>query len=155
MNAVEARRAWPRCLGGKIARLRESIMKKATSGGISHDIGSASIWLLGVGLAVTSLAFVVTVWARDLVESHGVKTAADLGALAGALEARQGETVACERARTIVEANGARMAKCCLVGLDLVVTAEGMPPGVGRTIQVTARAGPIRLYSSQGATLDG
>jgi secretion/DNA translocation related TadE-like protein len=113
---------------------------------VNRDRGSASLWLLGVGLAVVLLGVVAATVASAVVARHRAQAAADLGALAGASRAAQGEAVACARAAELVRANRARLVGCRLDGLDLVVTAE---VGLARA---TARAGPVR--ASPDRTLD-
>ncbi|WP_245923784.1 Rv3654c family TadE-like protein [Actinoplanes atraurantiacus] len=75
------------------------------------------------------------------------RTAADLGALAGAAEAIYGEGVACARAARFVVANGARMTSCVVTGLEIVVRVtvelEPLPGFVGKATGA-ARAGPIQ-----------
>ncbi|HLL64705.1 MAG TPA: Rv3654c family TadE-like protein [Micromonosporaceae bacterium] len=118
---------------------------------LRDDRGSASIWLLGVGLAVVVLAGGLAVAAGSLVASHRAQAAADLGALAGARDAIAGEQAACARAGGVVAANAARMVGCRLVGLDLTVTAEVARSGPGPGIRASARAGPARATANQAS----
>ncbi len=108
---------------------------------MNRDRGSASLWLLGVGLAVVLLGAVAATVASAVVARHRAQAAADLGALAGAARAAQGEAAACARAAELVRANRARLVGCRLDGLDLVVTAEVGPA------RASARAGPVRSLS--------
>ncbi len=105
---------------------------------MNRDRGSASLWLLGVGLGVVLLGVMAATVASAVVARHRAQAAADLGALAGAARAAQGEAVACARAAELVRANRARLVGCRLDGLDLVVTAAVGPA------RATARAGPVR-----------
>jgi secretion/DNA translocation related TadE-like protein len=105
---------------------------------VSRDRGSASLWLLGVGLAVVLLGTVAAAVASAVVARHRAQAAADLGALAGAAHAGRGEAAACARAAELVRANRARPVGCHLDGLDLVITAEVGPA------RAQARAGPVR-----------
>jgi secretion/DNA translocation related TadE-like protein len=108
----------------------------------SGDRGSASVWLLCAGLVVLSFGLTGALAAAAATGRHRAQAAADLGALAGARYAVDGEPTACARAAAIVAANGARVAGCRLDGLDLVVTAEVPVAGVG-TARGVARAGPV------------
>jgi secretion/DNA translocation related TadE-like protein len=109
-----------------------------------RDRGSASIWLLGIGLTAVSFAVAVMLAGDVLVARHRARNAADLGALAGAPYAGSGAAVACERAGRVVAAGHGRLVECHLDELDLFVTVgvEG-PAGFG-DVRVTARAGQIR-----------
>ncbi|MGC9668198.1 Rv3654c family TadE-like protein [Planosporangium sp. 12N6] len=113
--------------------------------------GSASLWVLGVGLAVLTFAGAVAAVGSVLVADHRAEAAADLGALAGAARAGEGRSAACDRAGQVAAANGARLMECRLDGLDVVVDVEVEPAGVGRPVgpgRARARAGPIRSPSS-------
>jgi secretion/DNA translocation related TadE-like protein len=110
----------------------------------ADDRGSASLWLLGVGLALLVLCGSVTMVGGLVVARHRAESAADLGALAGAQRAVDGQAGACARAASIVHDNGARLLTCRLDGFDLTVTTEvGGPAGWGAA-QASARAGPER-----------
>ncbi|GAA1802872.1 flp pilus-assembly TadE/G-like family protein [Planosporangium flavigriseum] len=111
------------------------------------DRGSASLWLLGVGLAVLTFAGAVAAAGSVLVARHRAQAAADLGALAGAVRAGEGVSVACERAGQIVAANGARLVECRLDGLDMVIGVAADPVSLGQVggpARAWARAGPVR-----------
>jgi secretion/DNA translocation related TadE-like protein len=80
------------------------------------------------------------------VGRHAARTAADLGALAGAMRAIEGRDVACARAARLVAANGGRITSCRLDGLDLIVEVQVTVtpfPGLTRHATAAARAGPI------------
>jgi secretion/DNA translocation related TadE-like protein len=92
-----------------------------------------------------------TVGAAHLAQ-HRAQAAADLGALAGAARAPQGQAAACVRAAELVAANGGRLTGCTLDGLDLTVMVEAaLPPAAGpaRPAVATARAGPVRADNSR------
>ncbi|GAA0793703.1 Rv3654c family TadE-like protein [Spirilliplanes yamanashiensis] len=114
--------------------------------GREKDRGAASVWVLGVGLALVVLALALAGAGAARVARHEARTAADFGALAGAMRAIEGEAAACARAAELVTANGARLAACRLEGLDVVVAAE-VPvtplPGLSRVAEAASRAGPI------------
>jgi secretion/DNA translocation related TadE-like protein len=114
---------------------------------VTDDRGSASLWVLGVGLTVLLFAGAVAAAGSVLVAKHRAQTAADLGALAGAVRAAEGPDVACARARQIIEGNGASLVECRVDGLDVVIGVDVEPAGVGRAIgpaRARARAGPAR-----------
>jgi secretion/DNA translocation related TadE-like protein len=111
------------------------------------DRGSASLWLLGVGLAILTFGAVVAGVGSVLVARHRAQAAADLGALAGAGRAVEGAEAACGRAGDVVLANGGRIVGCTVDGLDVTVRAEVDPVGPGRVfgpVSARARAGPVR-----------
>jgi len=112
--------------------------------GLADDRGSASLWLLGVALAVLLLAGTVAMAGGLLVARHRAQSAADLGALAGALRAVEGPGVACPASDRIVQANGARMVACRVEGLDVVITVRVAGPAGWGTAEASARAGPQR-----------
>ncbi|WP_309223149.1 Rv3654c family TadE-like protein [Micromonospora sp. CP22] len=111
------------------------------------DRGGATICLLGVGLLfVVAGLFGAGVGTARLARQQA-RVAADLGALAGAARALQGEPETCTRAGELVVANGARLVRCRLDGLDVLVTTEVVVeplPGMTRTARATSRAGPLR-----------
>ena len=79
-----------------------------------------------------------------LVARHRAQSAADLGALAGALRAVEGTGVACPAADRIVRANGGRLVACRVEGLDVVVTVRVAGPAGWGSAEESARAGPAR-----------
>ena len=114
------------------------------------DRGAASIFLLSVGLVLVAAgmggAMIGTAW----VGRHQARTAADLGALAGAMQAVYGESVACDRAARIVAANGGRLTSCAVSGLEIVVRTEvdvRLTPRWSGSAQAAARAGPVYALS--------
>ena len=116
-----------------------------------NDRGSGSVWMLGVGLAVVLLGGAMAHVGSAIVARHRAETAADLGALAGAVRAVEGADVACARAGQFVAMNGARLVGCRLDGFDLTVTVEvDLPDGIGPA-HATARAGPARAGPARAA----
>ncbi|MCW6006608.1 flp pilus-assembly TadE/G-like family protein [Micromonospora sp. CPCC 205371] len=112
-----------------------------------RDRGAASVWVLAIGLVfvVAGLAGAAVGAAR--VAKHQARTAADLGALAGAALAIEGEEAACGRAADLVAHNGGRLTRCVIDGLDVIVAVEVEVtplPGITRTARQEARAGPVR-----------
>jgi secretion/DNA translocation related TadE-like protein len=121
---------------------------------VSGDRGSASLWVLGVGLAVLLFAGAVAAAGSVLVAKHRAQAAADLGALAGAVHAAEGPDVACAWAGQVTEGNGASLVECLVDGLDVVVTVNVEPAGVGRAVgpaRARARAGPARAVPGPAA----
>jgi secretion/DNA translocation related TadE-like protein len=110
----------------------------------TDDRGSASLWLLGVALAVLLLAGTVAMAGGLVVARHRAQSAADLGALAGAQRAVEGAGVACPAAERIVRANGGRMVSCRVEGLDVVITVRVPGPAGWNDGEASARAGPAR-----------
>lgn len=111
------------------------------------DRGSASVWLLAVGLVITVVALAGAALGAAQVTTHRAQTAADMGALAGAARAAHGRSAACARAAELAAANGGRLARCDLAGLELTVTVAVDRPAVlgpGPAVRASARAGPVR-----------
>jgi secretion/DNA translocation related TadE-like protein len=100
--------------------------------------------MLGVALVVLLFAGAVAMAGGVAVARHRAETAADLGALAGAVHAAEGEAAACAEAARIVHANGAELVGCRLDALDATVTAAVRAPGGWGTASASARAGPFR-----------
>lgn len=108
------------------------------------DRGSASIYGAIAGLVVVLIGLAVTAEASRLVHSAQARTAADFGALAGAMRAVAGEDAACARAERLAEENGAAVVSCLVDGLDVTLTVRV------RGMEATALAGPIRSGSPAG-----
>ncbi len=103
--------------------------------------------VLAVGLVLLGLGAAGAAVGAARVARHEARTAADLGALAGAMRILEGPDTACARARELVSRNGGRLAACTVEGLDLVVGVEvdvTPLPGLTRTAHAAARAGPVR-----------
>jgi secretion/DNA translocation related TadE-like protein len=117
------------------------------------DRGGATIWLLASGLLVVLLGAAMAGVGAAVVARHRAQAAADLGALAGALHALAGEQEACDRAASIVAANGARIIRCRLDGFDISVTAAVSPAGyaaLAGAAEASARAGPADVDTVAG-----
>ncbi len=115
--------------------------------GTGRDRGSASLWVLAVGLTLVAAALAGAAVGAARVGRHEARTAADLGALAGAARVVEGDEAACARAADLVAANGGRLVSCEVAGLDLTVTVEVVVtplPGLARFTRAAARAGPVR-----------
>lgn len=114
-----------------------------------RDRGSASVWLLGVALALLGAGFAGTAVGAAHVARHQAQAAADLGALAGAGRVAAGPEAACARAAEIVSANRARLTGCRVDGFDVTVTVEVTPAAlVAGVASASARAGPLRADDS-------
>lgn len=111
-----------------------------------RDRGAATILVLALGLLLVVAGGTAATVGAARVGRHAARTAADLGALAGAAWAIQGTEIACARAQRFVAANDGRMTSCVVEGLEVVVRAEvvvGTVPGLDRRAVATARAGPV------------
>jgi secretion/DNA translocation related TadE-like protein len=112
----------------------------------SKERGSASVWVLAVGLTVVAVGVFGASVGAAVVARHQAQAAADLGALAAAVHAVEGQEAACARATAIVTANGGRMVSCQVEGLEAVVGAEVDAAGLAATFRpasAKARAGPV------------
>jgi helicase/secretion neighborhood TadE-like protein len=109
------------------------------------DRGSASVWVLAVGLAVIAVAQALVVIGSVTVARHRAQAAADLAALAAALKVLDGESAACARAAEMSARNGASLVACHLDGFDVVVTVEVVATGapLWGAARRSARAGPV------------
>jgi secretion/DNA translocation related TadE-like protein len=119
-----------------------------------RDRGSASLWVLAVGLSLVAAALAGAAVGAARVGRHEARAAADLGALAGAARVVEGDGAACGRAGELVVANGGRLVACEVAGLDLIVRVEVVVtplPGLDRVARAAARAGPVR-YDADGTT---
>jgi secretion/DNA translocation related TadE-like protein len=110
------------------------------------DRGAASLLVLAVGLALVFAGVAGAAVGTARVGRHQARTAADLGALAGATHAVDGAATACAVAARYVAANSGRLTGCHVDGLEIVVWAEVAVtplPGVTRHAAAAARAGPV------------
>ena len=114
---------------------------------VSRERGSASLWLLVIGLVLVAAGIAGSAAGAARVARHQARVAADFGALAGAARALEGPAVACARASVIASANGGRLTSCTVDGIDVEITVQVAVepmPGLTRVATATARAGPIR-----------
>jgi secretion/DNA translocation related TadE-like protein len=109
--------------------------------------GGATVLLLAMGLVfVVFGTFGAAIAAAGMARQRAM-VAADLGALAGAARALDGEAVVCASASDIAGRNDGRLVGCYLDGLDVLVTVEVAftpLPGLTRVAAASARAGPVR-----------
>jgi len=111
-----------------------------------RDRGAASIFVLAIGLVLVAAGIAGAAVGAARVGRHQARTAADLGALAGAARAVEGADVACGRAERFALANGARMVSCRVEGLEIVIAVQVTVtplPGLTRYASAAARAGPV------------
>lgn len=116
------------------------------SGRAERDRGAASIFVLAVGLILVAAGMAGAAIGAARVGRHEARTAADLGALAGAARVIEGPAVACRRAGQVASANGGRMTSCRVEGLEIVIQVELTVtplPGLTRRATAAARAGPV------------
>lgn len=116
------------------------------SGGRRGDRGAASLLVLAVGLALVFAGVAGAAVGTARVGRHQARTAADLGALAGAVHAVDGTAAACAVAARYVAANRGRLTGCEVDGLEIVVRVEVAVtplPGTLRYAAAAARAGPV------------
>lgn len=115
----------------------------------SDERGAASVLgvaVLGV-LLTTTLA--VGQFGAATVARHRAQAAADLGALAAAVQLTGGHDAACAAAEAVIAAMRARSGGCSVQGLDVVISVE-VPVTLGRwgtgLAAADARAGPVLPY---------
>lgn len=110
------------------------------------DRGAGTIFVLAVGLLLIAAGVAGAAVGAGRVGRHEARTAADLGALAGAVRVIDGSPAACARAAWVVAANDAVLTSCDLHGLEIVIYVEVVVtplPGLTRRARAGARAGPV------------
>ncbi|MEU8161295.1 Rv3654c family TadE-like protein [Micromonospora parva] len=125
----------PPAAGGPVARRRD------------RQRGGATILLLAMGLVFVLFGTFGAAIVAAGMASQRAAVAADLGALAGAARALDGDAVACASASDLAGRNDGRLVSCHLDGLDVLVTVEVAftpLPGLTRVAAASARAGPVR-----------
>ncbi|GIM90437.1 Rv3654c family TadE-like protein [Paractinoplanes toevensis] len=111
-----------------------------------RDRGAATVFVLAIGLTLVAAGLAGASVGTARVGRHQARSAADLGALAGAPEAIFGRPAVCDRAGHFVSANGGEMTLCVVEGLEVTVRAEvevHPVPGMTRHATAESRAGPI------------
>ena len=104
-------------------------------GPLSDDTGSTTITGAFIATAIAALAMVGVHAGAGLVEQRRTQNAADLAAVAGAVDGQRGGA-ACDVAADIAARNGADLIGCHRDGEDVQVTA------VRGEREAVARAGP-------------
>lgn len=102
---------------------------------LADDTGSTTITAAFLAAAIVALAMVGVHAGAGLVEQRRTQNAADLAAVAGAVDGQRGGA-ACDVAADIAARNGAELAGCHRDGEDVQVTA------VRGERDAVARAGP-------------
>lgn len=81
-----------------------------------------------------------------VIARHRAQAAADLAALAAAVQVASGQQTACAAAATVASATGATVSSCAIEELDVVVQVA-VPVSLGRwgfkAARASARAGPV------------
>jgi secretion/DNA translocation related TadE-like protein len=111
-----------------------------------RDRGAASILVVAMGLVFVAAGVAGAAVGSARVARHEARTAADLGALAGAAKVIEGDMAACAAAARYVTANAARLTSCRLQGWEIVIQVEvtATPlPNLTRQVRAAARAGPV------------
>jgi secretion/DNA translocation related TadE-like protein len=108
---------------------------------MSKDAGSASVLVIAAGALLSVVAVAVGVVATGLAAHRQAVRAADLAALAGAQHSLTDQAVACQVARDVALANGARLDSCLLQSDALRVGVTVSTLALLPRIEATARAG--------------
>jgi secretion/DNA translocation related TadE-like protein len=121
----------------------------------SADRGSATLWTVAVALVIMLSTAAVLLIAIAVSARHRAATAADLSALAAASVLASAQVAgittssteqACQAARDIADANGARLSDCQVNGSMVDVLTTVNVPAVGylgeHSVSAHARAGP-------------
>ena len=112
----------------------------------TNDRGAGTILMLAIGLLLIAAGLVGAATVSARVGRHEARTAADLGALAGAVRVIEGKPVACAEAERFVTANNGVLTSCEVGALEIVIHVEVTitpMPGITRRAQAAARAGPV------------
>jgi secretion/DNA translocation related TadE-like protein len=112
-----------------------------------RDRGSATIWLVALGMVLAVSGSVGTFVAVAAAASARAATAADLAALAGAAALLHHRGDPCAAAADVVRENDAVLDRCAVDGVDVRVWARVAMPALDRLglspAQARARAGPV------------
>lgn len=113
--------------GGSLRRRPDMRVSPARMSSRASDRGSSSLLVVGLIGVVLVLTVGALAMASAVVASHHARTAADLGALAGATALRGGASrnQACAAAASVATANGAVLQECAIRdGRSLLVVTE-------------------------------
>ena len=107
----------------------------------TDDEGAVTVLVLAAMTAMLAMVPVVGAAVSAIAVKHRLDGAADLAALAAALDV--GSTGACATAERLALANGSRVVACTLGDAEVTVTVEPLrpPAGVPFRLSSTARAG--------------
>ncbi|HEX6887885.1 MAG TPA: Rv3654c family TadE-like protein [Candidatus Nanopelagicales bacterium] len=92
------------------------------------ELGSASVLVALWVIVLTVLGAAATVGSSVLALRTTVAAAADMGALAGASGVLEAASTPCQRGAAAIEANGASMTACRLLGSEVWVEARVPAP---------------------------
>ncbi|MEV1070548.1 Rv3654c family TadE-like protein [Micromonospora parva] len=137
----------PRTRGPSLGSGYAPAARGLVAGRPDRQRGGATILLLAMGLVFVAFGTFGAAIVAAGMASQRAAVAADLGALAGAARALDGDAVACASASDIAGRNDGRLVSCHLDGLDVLVTVEVAftpLPGLTRVAAASARAGPVR-----------
>lgn len=126
---------------GRQARRMSSGSCPAPKGAAADD-GVATVWTACAAFLVLALLVVGLDLGTAVVARHRAEAAADLGALAAATVAAEGEQAACGRARGVAAGMGTELTHCTLDGWTALVevaagrvsTVVGGPAVLGRAV---------------------
>lgn len=113
---------------------------------MSRDRGSAAVWLAAFAALIGLATTVGVVHGGGVLARHRAETAADLAALAAAVQASEGASSACAAAGDIAARNGGAVTRCVLSDgeVDIEVATPFALGGLGSwTAVARARAGPV------------
>jgi secretion/DNA translocation related TadE-like protein len=113
---------------------------------MTPDRGSASVWLIGLAALIGLATTIGVVQGGAVVARHRAEVAADLAALAGAVQVSVGEDAPCAAASRLAGRNGGRLTTCIVSGddVEVVVTRRLVLGRLGSaTASARARAGPV------------
>ncbi|GAA3052424.1 secretion/DNA translocation related TadE-like protein [Streptomyces olivoverticillatus] len=102
----------------------------------------ASVWAAVAAMAFCAVFAAVLAMGQAVVARHRAGGAADLAALAAADHALSGELQACDLARKVAAAQGARVVRCGVTGEIAEVAAEAREGPYA--VRVRSRAGPAQ-----------
>jgi secretion/DNA translocation related TadE-like protein len=118
---------------------------------VCRDRGSVTIWAAALAGLIWLSCSAALLYGGAVTGRHRAETAADLAALAAAVQVPDGAPAACARAATVAAGNGGSLRGCRLVGDDVEVEVS-RPVRLGglgvRTAHARARAGPAQDASS-------
>jgi secretion/DNA translocation related TadE-like protein len=123
---------------------------------VADDRGVATVWAAGAIAVLVSMAVFGLRLGEAVVVRHQAESAADLAALAGAVQVLAGEQYACAQARRVTDRMRVRLVSCQTQGWDVLVELTAQPAGwLGSLGAATgrARAGPVAAAPGPGRGL--
>ncbi|MEV7966513.1 Rv3654c family TadE-like protein [Sphaerisporangium sp. NPDC088356] len=114
-------------------------------GGEAGERGAAAVWVLAFMVLIWFLAATLLWVGSARIARHRAQSAADLSALAAAVQALAAPERACRRARDLAEENHASITRCVIRAgvVDVRVVVRLVLPGLGeRSAVAESRAGP-------------